>query len=185
MVSWKWHNYFGGSFPPLPLLFFRWDHLSCRVTQSWKEVQSWLFSPVYVTTSLPLASIGWTKLVGFWGWGGFLWISPLFIMCAFHLTTSFSIRCLLLLSGGRGVPEFLVCLVHSCLPAAVSSAWYPGTIYRSPPSSAARFSDSPVPCTEPTPSPQLSSATRSTPLLTSGLCSHCSPTEPASLQFSF
>lgn len=49
-------------------------HLSCHVTQSWKEVQwqSWLFSPVYVTISLPLASIGWTKLAVF---GGLRWIS--------------------------------------------------------------------------------------------------------------
>lgn len=49
-------------------------HLSSQVTQSWKEVQwqSWLFSPVYVTISLPLASIGWTKLAAF---GGLRWIS--------------------------------------------------------------------------------------------------------------
>lgn len=92
-------------------------HLSCHITQNWKEMQSWLFPPVYVITSLPLASIGWTKLVGFWGWGGFLWISS-FIMCAFHLATIFSIWCLFLVRGGSVVPEFLVCLTRCCLPGA-------------------------------------------------------------------
>lgn len=90
-------------------------------------------------------------------------------MCAFQLPTSFSVGCLFLLNVGLVVcwSRFLLsawcceqCLVprdYILIPLCLS--WS-------------------VPHAEPRPSLQLSPPTRSTPLLTSGLYSHCSPYRP-------
>lgn len=79
-------------------------------------------------------------------------------MC-FSSHYQFFIRFLFLPNGGCEVPEFLSlpCSLPYAWCCEDSSAWYTRIAYRSPPASVGQFSDPSVPCTEPTPSPQLSS----------------------------
>lgn len=93
-----------------------------------------VFNSLYNQLPLP-CQYQLDKFAGFWGDGGwegwvYLYLSS-FHCVRFHLTTSFSVRPLLLLMvagmgpdkslrAGRG----LVCLVHCCSSGAVNSAWH-------------------------------------------------------------